>query len=278
MSNELAANGASEVARVADSESAQLIGALIRAAANPEISAEKMNALFDLHVRVQERAARLEFTAALARAAAKFPTVERRGKIVVFSKADRERPGGPPKDAKPIQETPYPLYEDIRDAITGPLSAEGLTLSFEVRTVPIGDSYRIIVVGHLRHRDGHEEVAETPPMVHDSTGSKNAVQAVKSTVSYGKRMVAELLTNVASRGDDDDAISAGYSASEDVISSAQYDEIAAEITSQGGRTLQAILDAFGVLSLSDLPASRYTECVNRLAQRRANAAKQAGGR
>lgn len=39
---------------------------------------------------------------------------------------------------------------------------------------------------------------------HDSTGSKNAVQAVGSSTSYGKRYTAGLLLNLTSRGEDDD--------------------------------------------------------------------------
>jgi hypothetical protein len=39
---------------------------------------------------------------------------------------------------------------------------------------------------------------------HDSTGSKNAVQAVGSSTSYGKRYTACALLNITSRGEDDD--------------------------------------------------------------------------
>ena len=38
----------------------------------------------------------------------------------------------------------------------------------------------------------------------DTTGSKNAVQAVGSSTAYGKRYVMEALLNLTSRGQDDD--------------------------------------------------------------------------
>jgi len=38
----------------------------------------------------------------------------------------------------------------------------------------------------------------------DNSGSKNAVQAVGSSVSYGKRYVMAALLNITTRGEDDD--------------------------------------------------------------------------
>ncbi len=67
------------------------------------------------------------------------------------------------------------------------------------------------VTGVLRHRGGHKEVGELelPP---DTTGGKNAVQAIGSALSYGQRYVARLLLSLTSRGGDDDARSATRSA------------------------------------------------------------------
>ena len=266
MTSELTtASAATDVGRAPESESAQLMAALVRAAADPSVSPEKMSALFDLHSRMQDRAARLEFAAALARAQAKFPIVERKGKIVVYSKADRERVGGPPKGATPQQVTPYALYEDIVEAITPPLSAEGLSLSFETEQASDG---RIIVKGSLTHRDGHVKTVQTPPMQYDSTGSKNSVQAAVSTISYGKRMCAGLLCNVVSRGEDNDGADGAPLDTETLISEEQYRELAAEITAQGGKTLEAVLSAFEIESLADLPAHRFREAKDRLAERR----------
>ncbi|HET9820175.1 MAG TPA: ERF family protein, partial [Rhodanobacteraceae bacterium] len=55
--------------------------------------------------------------------------------------------------------------------------------------------------------DGHrEETSITLPA--DTSGSKNAVQAVASSTSYGKRYTAGALLNLTSHGEDDDAFSA----------------------------------------------------------------------
>ncbi len=66
------------------------------------------------------------------------------------------------------------------------------------------------MTGALRHEAGHKEEA-TLELPVDTTGDKNAVQAVGSTMSYGQRYVARMLLNLTSRGDDDDGFAAGQS-------------------------------------------------------------------
>jgi len=263
MTNDLTSASAAQPSLAhSDSENAQLMNALIRAAADPSVSAEKLSALFDLHTKMQDRAARLEFAAALARAQAKFPIVERRGKIIYEPK----RPGDPAP--KPIQ---YALWEDVIEAITRPLSEEGLSLAFETDVQLAGESYRIVIKGILSHRDGYERTASSLPLLHDGTGGKNAIQAVQSTVSYGKRMVAGLLVNFASRGEDDDGARGAKIEGSEVISEEQYKQLADEITLQGGRTLEKFLEIFEIESLGDLPAKKFKAAMGALAHRRAQA-------
>ena len=44
---------------------------------------------------------------------------------------------------------------------------------------------------------------------YDSTGSKNTVQSIGSSTSYGKRYTAAALLNLTARGEDDDAAAGG---------------------------------------------------------------------
>jgi len=261
-----------EITNPDDAEAGQLLTAIIRAASDPNISPEKMTALYDLHVRMQDRLARLEFNAALARAQARFKPVDRRGKIEVFSKADREKPGGPPSGAQPIQKTPYALYEDVVEEITPHLSAEGLSISFKSRMSPDG---RIIIVGYLKHRDGWVEEAETPPLQHDATGSKNAVQAVKSTMSYGRRMAAEMMTNFVSKGDDNDGADGARIESSDLISSEQFVELERDLKAMGDTAIDAFCRYFKIEALADLPASRFKEAQAAISKSKTARAKEA---
>jgi hypothetical protein len=193
-----------------------LSSALLRAIADPDFPLERVEAAYGLIRRREEdqklkdqEIARIEFDDALARAQATFPIIPERGRIKMHTKENRaaaERSPDPEAflaNKKPMQNTPYPLWEDVVEGITPSLSREGLSLSFKVTTIPAGDAFKIVVRGQLKRR-GFMETAETPPLQHDSTGSKNSIQAIKSTTSYGKSMVAGFLTNFASRGENDD--------------------------------------------------------------------------
>ena len=46
----------------------------------------------------------------------------------------------------------------------------------------------------------------------DTSGSKNVVQAIGSSVSYGKRYTMQALLNITSGGEDDDGHSGGEAA------------------------------------------------------------------
>ena len=268
-------------ARSAQGEAAQMLNQVMAVILDPNVPESRLDRLLVMHERLVADQRRMMFVEALARAQATFPIIEEKGTIKVFSKALREqadREGAQVLEGKsPQQQTPYALWEDVVAGITPSLTREGLTLAFDVDTIPTGDSFVIVIKGLLRHTGGHTETVKTPPLKHDSTGSKNAIQAVKSTISYGKVMAAGLLTNFASRGENNDGqdgapINGGESG--DIISDEQYRYLQKEITEQGGKCLADVLNAFGprdkvpLPSLADLPASRYDECVLRLAERK----------
>ena len=104
----------------------------------------------------------------------------------------------------------YATWEDTVDAIRPILARHGFSLSFKPGRSPKGVP---TVTGVLRHEAGHKEEAELE-LPADTTGDKNAVQAVGSTMSYGQRYVAKMLLNLTSRGEDDDGPAAGQSAAD----------------------------------------------------------------
>jgi hypothetical protein len=84
------------------------------------------------------------------------------------------------------------------------LPSTGFSLSFKVRRT----DNEIITTGVLAHREGHREETELA-LPTDTSGSKNAVQAVGSSTSYGKRYTAFALLNITSTGEDDDGQKGG---------------------------------------------------------------------
>lgn len=247
------------------SESSAILAVIERAARDPSIDVTKMERLLEMHSMLRERAAKEAFDAALSIMQPQLPQVDRRGCIVVLSKEDR---AAGRMDARPQQSTPYALWEDINTAIGPHLAEHGFALSFRTGATPEG---KITVTGVLSHRAGHREET-TITLMHDSSGSKNNVQAVGSSISYGKRYTAGLLLNITSRapGDaDDDGRAAGLG---ETITAEQEQTLQRSIM-DADADLPKFLNYFKVQSLSELPARDYQRALDAIKR---SAAKRGG--
>jgi hypothetical protein len=183
-----------------------------RLAENPNVDPDKLVKLYELAERARAARAKEAFAADFAAMIPNLPSIDRRGCIVVYSKADREKAGGPRQDDRPQQVTPYATFDDILAGVVPVLSAHRFSIRFEHITVPAGDSYRIATKAILTHGEGHSESAETPPLLQDSSGSKNTVQAVGSSLAYGKRYALRAILPIVSHAPqdrDDDGKAAG---------------------------------------------------------------------
>lgn len=217
-----------------------LLDVIARAARDPSVDIDKMERLIAMQERVQSRNAEVAFSAALAEVQPLLPVISERGGI-------KDRNGN-------VQST-YALWEDVNEAIRPMLAQHGFSLSFKVdRTAD-----QISVTGILRHREGHkEETTLTLPT--DSSGSKNAVQAVGSSTSYGKRYTAFALLNITSTGEDDDGRKGGE---DHPISVRQYDDLQKLITStqsDTGKFIDYLVKANRLPvdgTLEDLAASNF---------------------
>lgn len=169
-------------------QGATILAVISRAASDPSVDIDKMERLMQMHERMQARTAEGDFNSALSMMQPELPSVGERGGI-------KDRNGN-------IQST-YALWEDINQAIKPIMQRHGFALSFRTEC---GDG--ISVTGVLSHKAGHSE-RTTIKLPADKTGSKNDVQAVASSVSYGKRYTAGALLNLTSHGEDDDAFAAG---------------------------------------------------------------------
>lgn len=166
-----------------NAEGATLLAVISRAAADPQTDVDKMERLMAMYERVEARRAESEFSADLAEMQDELPAIAERGNA-----AGRYT---------------YALWEDINTAIKPILKKHGFALSFRTDFTS-----GISITGVLSHKGGHrEETSITLPA--DKSGNKNDVQAVASSVSYGKRYTAGLLLNLTSHGEDDDAYAAG---------------------------------------------------------------------
>lgn len=179
----------------APTESAAILSVIERMATNPDIDPDRIERFIALKERMDKEAARKAFAGALAECQSEIPAIEERGQIKYGKKnADGE-------DTGPT----YALWEDINETIRPILKRHGFALSFRTGQTPEG---KIMVTGILSHREGHFEDT-TMVLMHDSSGAKNAVQAMGSSISYGKRYTAGALLNITSRGEDDDGEAGG---------------------------------------------------------------------
>ncbi|MCV4287916.1 ERF family protein [Pseudomonas capsici] len=171
------------VAQASPQAETSLLAVISRAAADPSCDIDKMERLMAMHERMQARDAEAEFNASMAAMQSDIPSIAERGAITVNGQVRSN----------------YATFEDINDVIKPIMQAHGFAITFKVENVQGGMS----ITGILMHRAGHRESTSMfIPL--DTSGSKNAVQAVGSSTSYGKRYVMSALLNLTTRGEDDD--------------------------------------------------------------------------
>jgi hypothetical protein len=193
-----------------------------RAARDPSVDIDKMERLMLMQERAIARESKAAYDAAMSALQPELPAIGERGKAIVQGQ---------------VRYT-FALWEDINAAIKPVLMRHGFALTFRTDFAS-----GITVTGVLSHSAGHrEETSITLPA--DSSGSKNAVQAVASTVSYGKRYTAGALLNLTSHGEDDDAYAAvvepdnksldWIAAAETIATIAEYSKRKAELIASYG--------------------------------------------
>jgi hypothetical protein len=194
---EVVAAGAPAQVPAATSETAAVLSMIERVAMDKTVDIDRLERLLDMQERIINRNAKMAFTQAFAAMQPRLPAIDENGEI---KHKDRDNPRA---EAQLIGT--YALWEDINEAILPILSEFGFSLNFRVSR----NMDQVEVTGILSHRDGHTEET-TLPLPHDFSGKKNAVQAIGSAISYGKRYTAILLLNLTSRNErtDDDGESA----------------------------------------------------------------------
>jgi hypothetical protein len=228
-----------ELAPVTDL-SGGLMAIIASAARDPSVDIDKMERLLQMKERVEAREAKSAYTRALAELQTVLPVIGERGEILDKNKR--------------VQST-YALWEDINDAIKPILAEKGFALSFRPQ-VRDGSA---LVVGTLSHVAGHSEEGEMA-LPSDTSGSKNAVQAVGSSTSYAKRYIAAALLNLTSRGEDDDGVKGGLGLLVDDAQLCALQNLASGV----GADTRRFCEYFGVKSLNAIPAFRFEEAMQAL--------------
>lgn len=231
--NDLAHKQETQLAQPA-SESAQVLAVIERVAANPDADIDKLERLLDMQERVMNRNAMQAFSADMAAMQAELPTVA--------------------ETAKGHNNAKYAPLEKINEVIRPVLQKYGFAVTF--RTEQQDGAVSITAV--LSHKQGHHQES-TLVLPNDTSGNKNLVQAIGSTVSYGKRYALCALLNI-STGDDTD----GRPQQAPATLSAQQAKQLRDAAQMAGVDEAYICKTGNVSTVEDLPAERFTAALNHL--------------
>lgn len=222
---------------------------IMRAVKDPACDPTKMAQLLELSRQVRADDAKAAYTSALVALKPLLPIIDRKGRIVIHEKGKEKIP------ANEIQSTAYARWEDIDAAITPILHDHGFVLTFRCGSTGAPE-HRITVTGVLSHEQGHsEETTMTLPL--DTSGSKNNVQAVGSSTSYGRRYTASLLLNLRTKGEDDDGRAGGDPGT---VTEEQAERIL-ELLTKDGADVKRFCAYMKVSSIIEIPASEYSRAL-----------------
>jgi hypothetical protein len=214
---------------------ASMMEMVLRAARDPDVDVSKMERLMQLAKDMRAEEAKTAYFSDLAEMQDALPSIQERGEIKIGNGSQK-----------------YALWEDINKAIKPIMKRYGFAISFRTG---IADG-KITVTGVLSHRAGHSEET-TIHLPSDTSGSKNAVQAVGSSTSYGKRYTASALLNLTSGGEDDDGRAAGNGG---LVSDDQAERIL-ELLTKDKADVQKFCQYMKIPSITELPASKYSHAI-----------------
>jgi len=226
---------------------------ILKAADKPELIPQ-IKELNELRIAEINRQARVAFDTDFALMQPKLPTIDRNGKIEIRKKdKDGERTG----DVQ--QKSPYALWADILEACSPAMLEHGFGISFRHSTA---DDGKIKVTGILSHRDGHRE-ENSIALIHENSGSKNAVQAIGSSLSYGMRYMGIMLLGVASKAEDDDGKAAGAQVEEDDITPERL-KFFTDLVYKHNADQTKLLAAVGCDSLTEITSKQLRDATAKL--------------
>ena len=216
-----------------------IIEIIARAAQDPTVDVDKLERLLQMGRQVRADDAKAAYIQALVKMKPLLPVIDRKGRIVIHEKGKEK------VAANIVQDTAFARWEDIDAAITH-------------RSGTATDG-KIEITAVLSHVAGHSEET-TMALPHDSSGSKNPVQAVGSTTSYGKRYTASLLLNIRTKGEDDDGRLGGMEGPIDETQIANLQDLLDKSESD----IEKFCKYMGVEFLKEIPAKQYGRALEAL--------------
>ena len=208
-----------------------------RAAMDPNFDVAKLSALLDVKERWDANEAKKAFIVAKAAFKEIAPGIDK-NKKVGFGKTEYK----------------HATLDNVAMIVAPVMGQHGLSYSWETEQ----DESGIKVTCVLTHVQGHSESVSLRADP-DTSGSKNNIQAIGSTVTYLERYTLLAALGMATTGQDNDG--AGSAATP--ITNEQKDTIIALMKEVGADTGK-FLNFLGVAAIDQLGSNRYDEAINAL--------------
>jgi len=209
---------------------------MIRMAVSGGADLEKLKGLLDLQERWEANEARKAYHQAMSDFKANPPKIDK-DKNVAYGNTKYS----------------HASLANVVEKITTELSKHGLSASW--RTQQNG---QIIVTCKITHVLGHSEETSLSASA-DTSGSKNSIQAIGSTLTYLERYTLLAALGLATYDQDDD----GKTADVEFIDEAQVAAICEYITATQTNT-EKFLKYMGIETLEQMPKSEYQKALNAL--------------
>jgi ERF superfamily protein len=226
-------------------EQPSLLAVIIQATKDPSIDVQKLNALFDFKLRIEQRDAEIAFNQALADLLPRLPRIVK----------DKEIKLGAGKGT-----IPFASYEQVMRIVGPLLHNAGFTESFTSEDTDSG----VLMTLTVRHRAGHAVTSKLrlPP---DAGPGRNNNQAIGSARSYAKRYLICDFLNIVFVGEDMDG--AGVT---QCITHEQINQILDMLLhcGLGGPKAKPFLEFMGVQKVEEIVREDYPKAMEALKKKR----------
>ena len=159
---------------------------LLRIAVSQNANIEQLTKLMDLQERWERREAKRAYDAAMKAFKAQPPRITKNSRVNFTT----------PKGTTDYR---HATLDHVCDAVIGALAKVGITHRWKISQA--GEWFTVTCI--LTHELGHSEETSLPGCA-DTSGNKNSIQAVGSTVTYLQRYTLLAATGLATTEQDDD--------------------------------------------------------------------------
>ena len=214
---------------------------LLEIAVNQNADLDKLEKLMDLQERWEKAEAKRAYTEAMTAFKSDPPEIDK-DRFIRFGQTEYS----------------HASLHNVTTTINKSLSEHGLSASWQTHQ----DNGSVTVSCTITHTKGHSESTSlsAPP---DTSGSKNSIQAIGSTISYLERYTLLALTGLSTKDMDNDG-----AAATEYISLDQQTEIGDLIKEAKADQKKFLLFA-GADSVETIQVSAYKRCVSMLKEKKA---------